>query len=438
MPGTLLVSPIVSEATRTGKAHKAVAAGVTAILVMNWSITAALAACGAGALGGGSGGPPSISSTEASTTQVLDEIRRRQQQAQQGTQVASYETAGGGAAASGGGGAAPAAKSAASSGGAAPKPVYKTAKAASYQPSGGSADYGPAVSQSGPQMASWAQGYLDYEHHDDIAPGTNANRARKMNTAGYLSGTDWTWANPYTQHMFQLGVFSGYQASFIKLSDTATQQNSRADMDGAMLGAYMAGAQGKFSYNLAFKADIFDLDTSSTLTGACAGQATGGASVNNYTIAGSMAYRHELGGNRWFEPTAGFQYTITDYGSDQFTVSGGANGGRLGLEDGTVLRLLAGARVGQSGILENGGILTVAAGAFLYSDVSITGFAFTPSNPGIEDPVLVTDEGKLRAMGQVITTIDYANGWSWWLSGEVRGGEDYFGATGRTGARLNW
>lgn len=417
-------------------ARKAVSATVTAFLLMNWSIPAAFAACGAGALGGGSSGPPSISSTEASTTQVLDEIRRRQQQAQQGTQVASYETAGGSSAA-------PAAQQAKSAGTVAQKPAYKPGKVASYAPAAESSGaYGPIVPKFGAQVASWGEAYLDYEKHNDIAPGTSANRDRRQNTAGYLSGTDWTWANPYSERTFQLGLFSGYQSSFIRLSDTATQTNSKADVGGTMLGAYLAGSEGKFSYNLAFKADIFDLDAASTLTGACAGQANGGASVNNYTIAGSMTYRHELGGSRWFEPTAGFQYTITDYGSDQFTAvdpnGNPLNGGRLGLNDGTVLRLLAGARIGQTGLLENGGNLTLAAGAYLYSDVSITGFAFTPSNNGLEDPVLVTDEGKLRAMGQLIANIDYANGWSWWMSGEVRGGEDYFGATGRTGARLNW
>lgn len=321
-------------------------------------------------------------------------------------------------------------------------------------------------------MASWAQGYLDYEHHDNIAPGSQENRSRTSHTYGIMSGTDWTWVNG--ARAVQFGVFSGYNDTYNRFSNTnfdaysgqSTESNNfdrtnnKQEIDGSFLGAYVAAVDGNTTFDLAFKADIFDLKQSSLLrqtNDTCGGDdptaiESGSASVNNYTLAGNVSHKYALSGNSWLEPTAGFRYTITEYGSDLTTLTSISNNplsntfgppGRLGLEDGTVLRLQAGLRAGQQQALPDGGLWTLVGGAFLYSDVLITGFDYNPAvtnNVNILEgsPVFPVDEGKLRVMGQFISTVDYANGWSYLISGEVRGGEDLFGIGSRIGARYQW
>lgn len=446
--------------------------------------------CGAAALGGGAGGPPSISATESSTTQVLEEIRRRTQLASQGAEVtpASYTEAAApaaSAASSSASSSSAAAKSVADGTSASAPPKKKVVRVASAQPS--DADTYETREQSGGYervTASWAQGYLDYEYHANIAPGQEENRSRNSRTAGGMSGTDWTWLKASgTPQAFQVGLFSGYAGTNNTFSDTNfnayegtanetldnfNRTNSQQHIYGSFYGAYLAGVQGNTTYDLAFKADVFDLHQSSLLTqtndgGACGVDApapqaveSGSASVNNYTLAGNVSYRRSLGGTSWLEPTAGFRYTITDYGNDPTTLTGTISNtfgpsadGRLGLEDGTVFRLQAGLRAGQQGVTPDGGLWTLVGGAFIYSDVLITGFDFNPGsiekdNNG--DPIQVpggttvfpVDEGKVRALGQLLTTVDYSNGWSYLMAGEIRGGEDLFGITGRLGARYTW
>jgi hypothetical protein len=426
------------------------------------------AACGMAALGGGDGGPPSISATESSTTQVLEEIRRRTQVAQQEAQpIPVSNTAPAAAAesqASGGSSSAPP-KTVVE--GAAPpsakKPKYKQV-ASVEQPAAEQAYAYPEVMGGTERiMASWGQGFLDYEHHDNIAPGQQENRGSTSKTAGVISGSDWTWINAGARQAVQLGYFSGYSATFNNFSNTnfTTSDGSNIDrtdskqkIDGSFLGAYLAAIRGNATFDLAFKADLFDLRQSSNLTQTIAGSTTcpasnatetGSASVNNYTIAGDASYRYPVSATGWWEPIFSVRYTITDYGNDPTTIfpdqfHGGITNltdGRLGLEDGTVLRLQGGIRRGEQGVLPDGGLWTVVGGAFLYSDVLITGFKFDPG-AGNGTAVFPVDEGKIRGLGQILTTFDYANGWSYLMMGEVRGGEDLIGVGGRVGARYKW
>jgi hypothetical protein len=462
MSGSTRLQPISSELARSDSTglslSNLVLRTLAATLSMTSSVTATYAACGMASLGGGDGGPPSISATESSTTQVLEEIRRRTQAAEQQAQPipASYTTP------------APAAESQASGSsssappktvveGAAPsakKPKYKQVAAA--EPPAGEQAYAYPEVMGGTErvIASWGQGFLDWEHHDNIAPGQPENRSLTSKTAGVISGSDWTWINPSARQAVQIGYFSGYSATFNDFSNSnftsdgtdIARTDSKQKIDGSFLGGYLAAIRGNATFDLAFKADLFDLRQSSNLTQTdptvgCTATATetGKASVNNYTIAGDASYRYAISPTGWYEPIFSILYTMTDYGNDPTTVSGGivnTTDGRLGLEDGTVLRLQAGIRRGEQGVLPDGGLWTVVGGAFLYSDVLITGFKFDPGADGTA--VFPVDEGKVRGLGQILTTFDYANGWSYLMMGEVRGGEDLIGVDGRVGARYKW
>lgn len=484
-------------------------------IATSWSVPAALAACGMAAVNGGASGPPSISTTETSTTQVLEQIRRRTQEAQSPQPIpVSNETAPApdqssapveeAAPKPAPKPAAPAASSAAAKPApvAKPTPVIEAApatvsKPAKKAPAADSTpepevveaapalkakssrahtpslkdDYGVASETSyaggiSRTSAVWAQSYLGYDRHKNIAPGNQENPTRRAVSAGGLIGADWTQVNRgETVQALQVGVFSGYNETRAKLSNTFFavneadappdtlpgggntnyfRQDNKETIDGPFVGTYMAYVKDQWTFDVAFKADFFDLTQSSTLRQRCdddVGTQNGSASVNNYMISANAAHRYVIGDdNKWWEPMAGLRYTITDFGNDPsnsvFRDGGVQPTGRLGLEDGTALRLQAGARFGDRVELDGGYLLTTTVGAFLYSDVAVSGFQSVSGQTG--EAVGPVDEGKIRVLGQLETRLSMGNGMSYMMQAEIRGGGDVIGAAGQIGMRYEW
>lgn len=308
--------------------------------------------------------------------------------------------------------------------------------------------------------AVWAQSYLAYDRHRNIAPGNQENPTRSQLSGGGLLGADWTHLNHGRGgEALQVGVFTGYNQTSAKHSDTFFftdevgndgvadtnyfRQNYREDIDGPFVGAYMAYARDKWTFDAAFKADFYDIDQSSDLAQRCGndfGRQVGSATVNNYMVAGNIAHRHDLSERSWLEPVVGLRYTYTDFGNDvsnsAFNFGGVQPTGTLGLADGSALRLQGGLRYGERGETREGYLWTVTLGAFLYSDVVITGFESVAGQTG--EPVGPVDEGKLRALGQFEAKLNTNNGYTYMLQLEARGGDDVFGAAGQVGVRYEW
>lgn len=349
----------------------------------------------------------------------------------------------------------------------APEPTAKTTRA--HAPS--LKDYAVAEDTSyaggiSHTSAVWAQGYLDYDRHKNIAPGNQENPTRSAVSGGGLIGADWTQVSRgETVHAFQFGVFSGYNETRAKLSNTFFAVNEadappdtlpgggntnyfRADnketVEGPFVGTYMAYVKDRWTFDVALKADFFDLTQSSTLRQRCdddVGTQNGSASVTNYMIAANAAHRYDIGDeNKWWEPMVGLRYTMTSFGNDPsnsvFRDGGVQPTGRLGLEDGSALRLQVGARFGDQVALDGGYILTTTVGAFLYSDVAISGFESVAGQTG--EAVGPVDEGKIRVLGQLETRLSMGNGMSYMMQAELRGGGDVIGAAGQIGIRYEW
>jgi hypothetical protein len=136
----------------------------------------------------------------------------------------------------------------------------------------------------------------------------------------------------------------------------------------------------------------------------------------------------------------GARYTITDFSNDVsngvFRAGGVQKPGTLGLDDGTALRLQIGGRYGQKWTSPEGYLWTTTLGAFLYSDVAISGFKSIAGQTG--ESVGPVDEGKVRALGQLETRLEVGNGLSYLFQAEVRGGTDVFGVGGQIGMRYEW
>ena len=197
-----------------------------------------------------------------------------------------------------------------------------------------------------------------------------------------------------------------------------------------MLGLYATYFHGRFAIDVLAKTDLFDLHQ--TGLGNCGtSPLTGSTDLTNYLIASNMYYRHDLGhtfmGHQlWLEPVIGIRYVASQFGSGAAT---------LGLSDGEALRLQGGARIGADWVGPDRHLWSVSFLAAVYSDVMVNGFTAPGGGTGV---TLATDEGKVRALGQLRAKVTTRDGISYYVQGEVRGGEDYWGVGGKAGVRLEW
>ena len=385
-------------------------------------------------------------SADASTTQALETIRDRRMQVAQSCPPGTMPSAGGmcvpmaGAMAPTSAQAAPKAaapKAAAPKAGApkaAPEAAPKAApKAAPQQaPPAPSATYGGLKDDvvEPPRVRSygiWAEGYGDYERRDDVrqTDGSPGSQTVKSTSWGVVSGVDHTHLRSPREGVL-VGALAGYNDTHVRYSgDMAAVIPSRSrDIEGAMLGLYGSYFHRGFAIDLLAKVDVFDFDQRvASIDPGCANPiintTSGSTDLTNYIIASNIYFRHGSG-HFWLEPTAGIRYVSSDFGSRAAV---------LGVADGEALRLQAGVRVGSDWMGSDYRLWSVSLLAGLYSDVVVNGF----NAAGGGNVVLETDEGKVRALGQLRAKVTTTHNLSYYGQAEIRGGEDYFGVAAKWG-----
>jgi hypothetical protein len=316
------------------------------------------------------------------------------------------------------------------------------------------------------RYTGWFQAYGDFERRTGtsassinccqaLAPGgipipltlTGESRAT---TGGVLAGADMTVRNlTSASDGIILGLMVGYTHSNVRLTTTSTptppnpnlfagSSAMRAQLDGGSVGAYATYFKDQFSADLTFRADLLNLSETFVDTLAFTANAgvnpfvstfagAGSTRLNNYTTTGNLNYRIPLSGATWIEPTAGFQYTTSDYE---------ASAAALGLSNGHLLRLQAGARYGVEYFWNDARVTTTVTG-LVYDNVDVTG-GFIQNVAFGNNALIVNDEGKLRGQGILAFNLEYRNGVSLFAQGDVRGGNDLFGGGGKGGIRWRW
>jgi len=235
----------------------------------------------------------------------------------------------------------------------------------------------------------------------------------------------------------------------------------RATVSGPTMGAYATYFSEGFSTDVTAKFDFLTVnetfnDLLATTGGPGGGSAfspvappfiafSGAGSVNllNSTVVGNLNYRFDLYPNFWIEPTVGFAYTNSSYGS---------GAAQLGLANGNLVRLQGGARFGTSILLSNGVLMTPIVTGLAYNDVVVQGgvlptFAFhavgnqaVGSVTGLQGTNLLaqSDQYFMRGQGIFALNFDFGYGMSSFVQGDVYGGAHLFGAGGRAGIRYQW
>jgi outer membrane autotransporter protein len=301
----------------------------------------------------------------------------------------------------------------------------------------------PPVVSYGPTFAVWGHVFGDYEKWNTSTIGirtlgndpANISIERKTTTWGLLGGADWTVQSQTSVWVF--GLLAGYTDSRVKFNnssigqaaDNSTISTVTADFTGPSVGGYVTFATGPWSFDVTGKVDFLDMDQSFNevlFVNANPQPNAGGVSTDvvNVTITGNANYRIPTSATTWWEPTVGFRYVNSSYGSSAFL---------LGIDDGELWRLQGGVRFGASyywGSTQVVGTLT----QLIYSDVAINGFVINSGAFG--GAAVPNEEGEVRGLTALGLNFIHAPGTTTFLNGELRYGDDYWGIGGKLGLRV--
>jgi hypothetical protein len=338
----------------------------------------------------------------------------------------------------------------------------------------------PFIEDYAPRSAVWIQGFGDYERFKatttanncgggdpagggllgcgNVAGGTNVPLAvevvRKVTSWGFVAGADWTFRNvSWGGDTLIAGVLTGYMHADATFDGKVVSSNPgivpsgtstlKATVSGPSVGLFATYFNQGFSTDITFKTDFLDVDESfnellgfGAIGGAnpapgfvLATSGSGSTRALNYVTFGNVNYKMYFTPMTWWEPTAGFKFTYTDYDN--------ASAALLGLTDGYILRLQGGARIGADYDFYDVRVRPVLTG-LLYSDVIMEGGAL--QNGVFLGPAGLADaeEGKLRVQGIGTLNFDHRSGVKTFVQADVRGGRDYFGVGGKGGIRWEW
>ncbi len=318
------------------------------------------------------------------------------------------------------------------------------------------------------RFGTWTQVIGDYEHRDASSPAfvtadtgalapLNISVQSKTGTVGFQAGGDLTARGVlFPDDGIIVGAMAGFVSSKLTLNTSSQSGNfalvnngsgeMNAHIYGPVAGLYASYFDGGFSTDLLLKVDAFDLNQTfndnlaftsggvladGTFLPAFNFLASGSGSVTLLaaTVFADLNYRFVINPHFWVEPTVGAQYTNTSYG-------GGA--AELGLEDGNLVMVQGGARLGTDFYLGDGTHTIVTLTGLAYDDVLVSG-GFIPGAGFLGNNILArSDQGQVRGRGQLSFNFEFGQGLSGFILGDVRGGQGLFGAGGKAGIRYQW
>jgi hypothetical protein len=269
----------------------------------------------------------------------------------------------------------------------------------------------PARPSSGPTWATWVEGLGDWEKRNAL----NANDVGRTQAAySAHAGVDATWASPFLPGDYVVtGLVTNYSSTHVDLVNGA-----RLQLAGPGVGLYAMYLNGGFSADLVGKYDFLPLKEDL----AALGLSDGSIDINVAGVAANIQYKQKFGWG-FIEPTMGFAFSRVMFGN---------NAVAMGLQDGSTLRLQAGARFG-SAFQVNGVSIEPTLGLLAYSNVIAD--STTLATVAVPVPVTPTDKGLVRGEANPELNFSFDNGYSAYIRGSVRAGTELVGGSAKVGVR---
>jgi hypothetical protein len=264
----------------------------------------------------------------------------------------------------------------------------------------------PAATPANPVWGAWVQGLADWERDNPLSA---IDVGRFTATYAAQGGFDRTWQGVMSSDdALVVGIVSSWTSARSSFDNTPTIMH----LIGPGVGVYSQYVKGGFSTDLTTKFDF--LQMTQDFAGTAPNTSIG---LTNAGVSGNTQYKFAWAGSNFVEPTAGFTFTRTIFGS---------GAAALELQDADTVRLQAGSRFGTTWNA-NGLSIDASIKALVYSDViaqgtSIAGTVLTPT-------VSPTDEGLVRGELDPEMMFALADGYSVTLSGKLRFGEGMVGGS---------
>jgi len=279
------------------------------------------------------------------------------------------------------------------------------------------------------RVATWGRVYGDVEQRDNnLASFTFAglpftrDLSYNQRGGGLLAGADVVVSNlTSAADALIIGPFGGYTTASVDFKNAAVKQN----FSGGTVGAKATYVNGGFFADAIVKADFLSLDIDAVTLAQT-------SDVTNLSVLGNIGYKFDLNRGFYVEPTAGIEFVRTDFSDSPLLTAN-----TIPLVDGHATRVRAGARFGTEWVTNNIRIEPSVL-PLVYVVVDASGAeTFTPGGPGaITFP---SDEGKVFGEIQAsVNFFDLGSGWSGFVRGDVRFGEDLIGGSGKAGIRYQW
>jgi hypothetical protein len=272
-----------------------------------------------------------------------------------------------------------------------------------------------APSGSDPSWAAWGQGLGDWERRDSTSP---TDFAHFTSTNAAQAGVDGTWRGlTAADDALVIGLVGSWTSTHVTFDGTPTKTR----LEGPGAGLYGTYVKAGFSADLTTKFDFLQMtnDFGSVTPPPIS------VGLTNAGVSGNIQYKQDLGHASFVEPTGGFSFTRTMFGS-------GAEG--AGLADSSDLRLQAGARWGATWMV-NGVSVEPSLKTLVYSDVIVEGGTTVTAAAVAISP---TDQGKVRGEVDPALSLDFGQGYSASLSGQVRFGAGMLGGSANLNLRKQW
>ncbi len=273
----------------------------------------------------------------------------------------------------------------------------------------------PPPAPANPAWAVWAQGLGSWERDDALSA---TDIAHFISTYAAQGGLDGIWRGLVSSDdALVLGIVSSWTASHVSYNNSPTTMQ----LVGPGVGAYGMYVKGGFSTDLTTKFDFLQMNQD--FAGLAPNTSIG---ITNAGVSGNVQYKVTWAGNNFVEPTAGFSFTRTMFGS---------GAAALDLEDSSTLRLQAGARLGTTWQV-NGISIDASLKALVYDDVIAQGTSITTS--AFSAGIAPTDQGLVRGELDPQLCFNLADGYSVTLSSNLRFGEALLGGSAALNLRKQW
>jgi hypothetical protein len=269
----------------------------------------------------------------------------------------------------------------------------------------------PPAPAFGPTWATWVEGMGNWEKRNAL---NQFDVGRTQDTYSTHAGVDATWANPFlTGDYLVTGLVTNYSSAQVDLVNGA-----KLHLEGPGGGLYGMYINGGFSADVVGKIDYLTLKEDLSALGL----SDGSIGITAAGAAGNVQYKYKFAWG-FIEPTMGFAFTRVMFGDDRVA---------MGLQDGSTLRLQAGARFGGAFQI-NGVSIEPTIALLAYSNVIADSTSLATVDVPV--PVTPTDKGLVRGEVDPELNFNFDNGYSAYIRGSFYAGTELIGGAAKIGLR---